>query len=120
MRRVVTSMSDRLRKHLHDGLTAARRAIEYLGGATLTDYSANGLARSAVERQLEILGEACRRALDENPSLCDRLPEAGLAIALRNRLIHGYDSVDDAIVHDTVTKDLPGLAEALQRELSGA
>ena len=111
-------MPDRLRKHLHDALTAARLAMEFLGGASLQDYSANALARSAVERQLEILGEACRRALDERPALRARIPEAGLAIALRNRLIHGYDAVDDAIVRDTVTKDLPRLAEALQRELA--
>ncbi|MDP3084499.1 MAG: DUF86 domain-containing protein [Rubrivivax sp.] len=110
-------MSDRLHKHLHDALTAARRAVEYLGGATLQAYGASGLTRSAVERQLEILGEACRRALEERPELRRSMPETALAVALRNRLIHGYDGVDDAIVHDTVVKDLPTLIDALAREL---
>ncbi len=110
-------MSDRLRKHLHDALTAARRAVAYLDPASLQAYGAHGMMRSAVERQLEILGEACRRALDEKPDLRRTLPGAALAAALRNRLIHGYDGVDDAIVHDTVGKDLPPLIEALARAL---
>ncbi len=108
-------MSERLRKHLHDALTAAKRAVEYLGTASLQGYRASGITRSAVERQLEILGEACRRALDERPALRNQIPEAAFAVALRNRLIHGYDAVDDEIVRDTVLKDLPSLIVALEQ-----
>lgn len=113
-------MSERLPKHLHDALAAARLAMEFVGDADLAAYSANALLRSAVERQLEILGEACRRALDDTPSLGDRLPESRLAVALRNRIIHGYDRVEHAIVLDVVRKDLPGLARGLEQELAGA
>jgi uncharacterized protein with HEPN domain len=56
-----------LPKHLHDALTAARRAREFLGELDADAYRANVLVRSAVERQLEILGEACKRVLDEAP-----------------------------------------------------
>lgn len=110
-------MTNRLPKHLHDALTAARRAEGFLGGLDADGYRTNVLVRSAVERQLEILGEACRRALDETPELRDRLPELGLAVGLRNQLIHGYDRVVDAVVVDTVRRDLPRLRGLLEVEL---
>lgn len=74
---------------------------------------------SAVERQLMVLGEASRRALDEDPSLRTRLPDLAFAVGLRNRLVHGYDTVDDEIVHDTVRADLPGLIAAMRALLAG-
>jgi uncharacterized protein with HEPN domain len=111
-------MSSRLPKHLHDALAAARLAVEFLRGFDAEGHAANVLVRSAIERQLEILGEACRRALDEDGSLRERIPELPLAVALRNRIIHGYDRVEQAIVFDTVTRDLPLLAERVEAELS--
>jgi uncharacterized protein YutE (UPF0331/DUF86 family) len=41
------------------------------------------------------------------------VPDIRLAIGLRNRIIHGYDAVDDELVYETVQKDLPGLRAAL-------
>jgi uncharacterized protein with HEPN domain len=111
-------MPSRLPKHLHDAMHAARLAIEFTRGFDAEAYAANLLVRSAVERQLEILGEACRRALEEAPHLRERLPEAALAVALRNRVIHGYDRVENQIVFDTVQRDLPVLAEKLALELA--
>ncbi len=111
-------MSSRLPKHLHDALTAACQAMEFVGSLDAAGYAVSALVRSAVERQLEILGEACRRALDEDPALRDRIPEAPLAVALRNRIIHGYDRVEHAIVFETVKRDLPFLAQRLKAELA--
>jgi len=62
---------------------------------------------------LTVLGEAARRALDEDPPLRTRLPDLAYAVGLRNRLVHGYDSVDDEIVFDTARSDLPGLVRDL-------
>jgi uncharacterized protein with HEPN domain len=76
------------------------------------------LLRSAVERQIEIVGEACRRALDDSPEIRERLPDAAKAIAMRNRLAHGYDSVDDTLVFQTVIDSIPPRMAALEQELS--
>jgi len=111
-------MMNRLPKHLHDALTAVRRAREFLGGLDADAYSTNALVRSAVERQLEILGEACKRALDEAPELRGRIPDVSLAIGLRNRLIHGYDRIVDTVVVATVRTDLPRLEAGLLAELA--
>ena len=110
-------MSERLPKHLYDALQAARLASEFLGETPFDEYAANLLLRSAVERQLEILGEACWRILQEAPHLKTQLPETAFAIGLRNRIIHGYDRVDPAIIHDTVKRDMPELMERLKAAL---
>lgn len=107
-------MTDRLQKHLLDAVDAAESVLEFMGTADLAQYSASRMLRSAVERQLMVLGEAARRALDAEPALRERLPDLAFAVGLRNRLVHGYDTVDDEIVHDTVRADIPGLIAALR------
>jgi len=111
-------MTTRLPKHLFDALRAAQLATEFVGTLDEVAYGANVLVRSAVERQLEILGESCRRATDDEPSLRERVPEMAMAIALRNRIIHRYDRLEHAILLDTVRRDVPGLMDALLRELA--
>ena len=46
------------------------------------------------------------------------MPEAALAVALRNRVIHGYDRVENQIVFDTVKRDLAPLVEKIEAELA--
>jgi uncharacterized protein with HEPN domain len=110
-------MTNRLPTHLHEALMAARQAREFMGELDAAGYRANKLVRSAVERQLEILGEACRRALNEAPELRDRAPDLALAVGLRNQLIHGYDRIVDTVVVQTVRHDLPRLQAWLEAEL---
>ena len=110
-------MSSRLPKHLHDALAAARLAVQFVSRVDDASYRADVMVRSAVERQLEILGEACRRALEDEPDMRVQWPEAAMAVALRNRILHGYDKVEHAIVLDTVRRDLPTLITKLQSEL---
>ncbi len=76
------------------------------------------MRRAAVERQVEIVGEACRAALSDTPDLRDRVPEMVLAVTMRNRIAHGYDTVDDAIVFETVTTCFAELLEGLDRKLA--
>lgn len=111
-------MSSRLPKHLHDALTAATRAVSFLQGLDERAYAENLLVRSAVERQLEILGEASRRAIEDDVGLGGRIPDLSLAIGLRNRIIHGYDRIEHAVVFETVRCDLPPLIERLTVELA--
>jgi uncharacterized protein with HEPN domain len=110
-------MTNRLPKHLFDTWAAAGLAREFCAGVELPHYEASALLRSAVERQLEILGEAAPRCLDAEPALKERVPGLPLAMAQRNRIIHGYDWVENKILFDTVPRDLPVLIAALDREL---
>ena len=72
------------------------------------------MMRSVVEKQLEILGEACSRLDKLDALMVQTIPDIRLAIGLRNRIIHGYDAVDDAVVHETIQQDLQSLKVAMK------
>ncbi len=111
-------MTDKVPKWLVDAISAIETAQEFIGGVSLSDYTADKMRRSAVERQLEILGEACARLAKYEPQLAQAIPTLKLAIDVRNRVIHGYDTVDDEIIYFTVTQDLNDLAASLKELLS--
>lgn len=106
-------MHSKLPKLLLDGITAIELAQSFIDGTTLEQYCASPMMRSAVERQLEILGEACSRLgkLETTETLA--ITQLSFAVGLRNRIIHGYDAVDDDIVYATVLEDLPFLKAEL-------
>ena len=101
-----------------DAREAARRIQAFTAGQTLAGFSSSDLVRSAVERQFGIIGEALGKALSADPSLEPRYPEWRRIVGLRNRLIHGYDSVDEEIVWDVVQTKLIPLATDLEHLLS--
>lgn len=107
-------MADRRPKLLFDALSAITTARSFVSGLSFEDYSKSVLLRSAVERQLEILGEACTRLANADASLFERVPTARLAIGLRNRIIHGYDAIDDETVFLTALQDLEPMSAQLQ------
>jgi uncharacterized protein with HEPN domain len=111
-------MTERTPKLLVDAIDAIGSAQQFIAGVSLGQYSADKMRRSAVERQLEILGEACARLVKLEPALIDYVENLKLAIDLRNRIIHGYDSVDDEIVYLTVTEDLSALRSDLAKLLA--
>ena len=111
-------MTDRRPKLLFDAITASDAAQSFISGKTLPDYDGDLMLRSAVERQLEVLGEACARLAKGEASLFERLPATRLAVGLRNRIIHGYDAVDDETVFRTVVDDLPALSAELRKWLA--
>lgn len=101
------------RKYLLDALNACEAITEFTRQASLDDYSANLLLRSAVERQFEIMGEAFSQLDHIEPEYRHRYPDMGKIIGMRNRIIHGYDSVDDSIVWDAVSNHVPTLRKWL-------
>jgi len=94
-----------------------REAIQAINGFTenmnLDDYLLDEKTRAAVERKFEVIGEACTRLRERDPDLLAQIPSASQIIGFRNRLIHGYDHVDDAIVWDVITYKIPELEETL-------
>lgn len=106
------------KKLIFDMVSACREIGEYTHGKSFDDYRNNSLLRSAVERQFEILGEAAVRLRDHDPRIWERLPQAHAIVGLRNRLIHGYDTIDDAIIWSIVEEKAPPLAAQLEELLS--
>ncbi len=106
-------MNNNLKKRLLDARDACRAIETFLAGQTFDDYQADLLRRSAVERQFEIVGEALNQAQTVDAGLEQRLPEVRRIVGLRNRIIHGYDSVDDELVWQIAQTHLPSLARQL-------
>jgi len=114
------SMRPEIAKRLLDARAACVAIESFTAGFDGEAYAANALLRSAVERQFEIVGEALWQAARQDPSLDVQIPELHRIVGLRNRLIHGYDSVDDQLVWDLVRHKLPTLSALLTDLLRSA
>lgn len=97
------------RAFLWDVRICADRIRRFTAGRSRDDYLADEMLRAAVERQLEIIGEALNRLARAAPALAARIPELPNIVAFRNILIHGYMAIDDAIVWRIVGENLPVL-----------
>jgi uncharacterized protein with HEPN domain len=106
-------MNPRSIKRLEDAGAACARIQNFLKDVSLDTFLGSELLRSAVERQLEIIGEALGIAAKEDDSLLDTIPDLPRIVGLRNRLIHGYDSVDPELVWDVVKTKIPPLKHQL-------
>lgn len=92
---------------------AAEAVAAFIRGKRLQDYREDSYLRSAVERQLIILGEAVAQLSKLSTTLVERIPEHGSIIAFRNLLIHGYAAVVDEIVWEVLEEDLPTLRDCV-------
>jgi uncharacterized protein with HEPN domain len=95
------------RAYLWDVREAADAIAGFVLGRSFDDYSGDLMLRSAVERQLAIIGEALSLLARVDQPLAARIPELRRVIAFRNVLIHGYDRVDNTWVWRIVEIDLP-------------
>lgn len=74
------------------------------------------MLRRAVERELEIIGEAVNHLLDLDKSIA--IDNARRIVDLRNFVIHGYDKVDNVIIWGVISKDLPKLKKQVDELMS--
>jgi uncharacterized protein with HEPN domain len=83
---------------LHDVAEALARIRRFTRGRSFADYSADEMLRSAVERQLAIVGEALWRLRSIDAALVAEIREGDRIVAFRHVLVHGYAAVDDKLV----------------------
>ncbi len=103
-----------VKKHLADALTAIERALRFIAGKTLADYTADDLLRAAVERQFVTVGEALVRLRQRSPSILDRITDHRRIIRFRNIVVHGYDVLANETVWDIPRQHAPRLRLELQ------
>ncbi len=114
------SLNVDLAKRLFDAHRAALRIKAITEGMDFADYESAEVTRLAVERLLEIVGEALTVALRIDPELSNRFPDLRRAVGLRNRIIHGYDDINDVVIWDIVQLNLPPLIDQLEALLNDA
>jgi len=98
---------------LWDMVQAIRRMQAFTTGLTFDDYQTSILIQSAVERQLEILGEAAGRVSD---GLRQTHPDIDWrrTVGLRNVIIHRYDEIQQDIIWRIITTELATLLTQLE------
>lgn len=99
-------------------LDASREAVGFAKGRSRADLHADRGLQLILTRLLEIVGEAANKVPQTTRGLYPQIPWAA-AIAIRNRLIHGYEDVDLDIVWQTVNEDLPRLIRELEMVVGG-
>jgi len=104
------------RPRLAHMLLYAQDAQRFAQASVRADLDLNRMLNLALLRALEVIGEAANRV---SQPLQDQHPEIPWAqiIALRNRLIHGYDAVDSDRLWQILTGDIPKLIDDLQKIL---
>ncbi len=82
---------------LLDMLAAARAVVAFVNGRTYPEYEQDLFFRSAVERQIEIIGEAARGISDTFKTAHPQIPWRPI-MAQRHRLAHEYGEIDDSLI----------------------
>jgi uncharacterized protein with HEPN domain len=94
---------------LWDVRAAAERIGTFVSGLTEASYREDELRKSAVERQLEVLGEALKNLRSADPDTAATIPDVSRIIGMRNVLAHAYAVVDDRVVWEAATARVPAL-----------
>ena len=106
-------MRREVKRYLYDIKTSIDSINEFIGKDTdLSHYQNDKLLRRAVERELEIIGEAMNRIMKIAPET--EIENARQIIDTRNWVIHAYDSVDNILIWGIITMHLPKLKEEVE------
>jgi uncharacterized protein with HEPN domain len=77
------------------------------GVKNFKDFQKDLKTKRAVERNIEIIGEAMTRILKADPNI--KITDTRKIVDTRNRIIHGYDSVSEDILWGIIIRNLPTL-----------
>lgn len=113
-------MRTEIQARLWDIRDAIDAVLSFTEGVSSADYKQNAMLQAAVERKLEIIGEAMHQIAKIEPATTAHISDHARIIGLRHRLIHGYAQVDDEIVWGVVEEDLPVLLREVETLLSSA
>jgi len=102
-------MDEQVNVWLYDILQSIEEVESYFSNSSKEfDAYVNDIkTKRAVERDIEIIGEAVNRILKHNPNF--KLENARNIVGTRNRIIHGYDSISDEMIWSIVINHLPKL-----------
>ena len=109
-------MNPKVFKCLYDINESINSINQYLGdNRDFKLYQSNKILRRAVEREIEIIGEAVSSILKIDPEI--KIEYAKNIIATKNIVIHNYDKVDDVVIWGIVSIYLPKLQTEIKEYL---
>ena len=103
---------------IETALVALRKVPRFLGSRTLAQYLGDELCQSAVERQLEVAGDALGQLRKVDAALFARIPDGDIVVAFRNVLAHGYATLDHRRVYEIAATRAGELLKVLEALLA--
>jgi uncharacterized protein with HEPN domain len=109
-------MSTEFLDYVEDILDAIEKAEILIENVTFDQFAADFRINFAVVRALEIVGEATKRLPSTLRDAYPNIPWREMA-GMRDRIIHGYDTVDLRIVWDTLKHRIPVVKPQIRQVL---
>lgn len=115
-------MDERILKWLYD----IKLAIDEIDGYFETHekdffkYRGNTILKRAIERDLEIIGEAVNRVLQRDAGFEGKISNARAIVGLRNQVIHAYDNISDENIWSILINHLPKLKADVDNLIAGS
>lgn len=110
-------MDEMILKWLYDIQVAIEEIDSFFEGneKSIIFYKNNLVVKRAIERNLEIIGEATNRIVKKNPKF--ELEDAKSIVGLRNFIIHSYDNITDETIWAIIVNHLPKLKTNIENLL---
>lgn len=111
-------MDNEVKIWLYDALKAIQEIDSFFENKPklFKEFQEDIRTKRAVERNLEIIGEAVGRIIKKDETFS--LSNSRRIIDTRNRIIHGYDSVSDDIIWAIIINHLPTLRSEIEKLLN--
>lgn len=110
------SMDERILKWLYDIKLAIDEIDSFFhdNPKDFFQYQQNIILKRAVERNLEIIGEAIDRIIKKDETFTEKISEARAIVGLRNQVIHAYDNISDENIWSILINHLPKLKQEIE------
>lgn len=106
-------MTEDAASYLDDSIEAARKIERYTAGVSYEEFCDDEKTVDAVLRNFEVIGEAAKNVPEDVQQEYPDVPWREMA-GMRDKLIHGYMTIDLEIVWATVENDIPSLLTQLE------
>lgn len=107
-------------KRLHDAVGACDEISGFVSEWSRDDFLRTRGYQLIIWKLIEIVGEALRQGEETDPTLRTLIPELRAVINTRNRIVHGYDSVDFKLLWDIAVNEVPPLKQRMVSLLKDA
>ncbi|MEY3417802.1 MAG: hypothetical protein RL711_317 [Bacteroidota bacterium] len=109
-------MDIKIKSYLLDIIQSIDEIFLFLGERRdFITYKDDLKTKKAIERNLEIIGEATSRIIKVDSNF--ELKDAKNIIGTRNRIIHSYDNISDEVIWTIISRELPKLQKEVQEIL---
>ena len=117
MKQSIKSMDNRYFQALHQIIQCIDEINQFIGTPMIFErYNSNIFMQKAVERNLEIIGEAVRRLKETDAQI--PITDARKIINTRNLIIHGYNEIQNDRIWVIIVKSLPILRKEVEALLN--